>query len=70
MEINKERLKEIIAIAYELKWVIPKDDFLSYPTMQMSEVEKCMIAMIDDSYLKEMRSWVNDIVKQKVGSVE
>lgn len=54
-----ERLKEIIGIADRLKWISPPQK-TSYPLMQLSEVEKCMIAMIDDSELKRMRKWVEE----------
>ena len=54
---NIERLKEIIKIAYKLKWIYPPNK-TSYPLMQLSEVEKCMIAMKDDFELQRMREWV------------
>ncbi len=57
-----ERLKEIIKIAQKLSWILPvtkevekirytyggKTYAPSYPLMQLSEVEKCMLAMVDD----------------------
>ena len=54
-----ERLKEIIKIAYALKWIYPTSNMrgASYPLMQLSEVEKCMLAMSDDFELKRMREW-------------
>ena len=58
---NTDRLKEIIKIANALDWVdksyVPSK---SYPTMQLSEVEKCMIAMVDDFELERMRKWVEE----------
>ncbi len=61
------RLAEIIALAGKLKWIIPITDarYLmpetsrcpDYPTMQLSEVEKCMLAMSDDKELERMRDW-------------
>ena len=58
--MNVDRLKEIIKLASKLGWIVPKDDFLSYPLMQLSEVEKCMIAMYDDSELNRMRKWAEE----------
>ena len=54
---DKERLKEILALAVKLKWIYPPNN-TSYPLMQLSEVEKCMLAMTDDSELDIMRKWV------------
>ena len=62
--ILKERLKEIIKIAYKLKWIYPPNKTpkrTSYPLMQLSEVEKCMIAMVDDFELGRMREWLKDV---------
>ena len=56
---KKERLKEIIKIAYVLKWVEPAQT--SYPLMQLSEVEKCMLAMVSDFELERMRGWLKDV---------
>ena len=63
-----ERLKEIIALATKLNWTYPQKQgtitfpgrTLSYPLMQLSEVEKCMVAMVDDLELDRMRQWVNE----------
>ena len=52
-----ERLKEIIKLAIELKWILPSNK-TPYPLMQLSEVEKCMLAMTDDFELDRMRKWV------------
>ena len=56
------RLSEVINLARKLKWIspIPKGYNLrfSYELMQLSEVEKCMIAMFDDNQLQRMRDWV------------
>jgi len=54
-----DRLKEIVQLAYKLKWVYPPNK-TSYPLMQLSEVEKCMVAMYDDFELNRMREWVKD----------
>ena len=58
-----ERLKEIIKLAKDLSWTVEwatKCPLLnaSYPYMQLSEVEKCMIALVDDEELNRMRGWV------------
>lgn len=52
-----ERLKEILRIAYELKWITPTQKGKSYPEMQLSEVEKCMLAMVDDFEFKRLKKW-------------
>ena len=54
-----ERLKEIIKLADKLKWIYPPPE-ASYPLMQLSEVEKCMLAMTDDFELDRMRKWVEE----------
>lgn len=53
---NREnaRLKEIIKIAHHLGWIGAGN---TYPLMQLSEVEKCMIAMVDDFELGRFREW-------------
>lgn len=55
-----DRLKEIIKIAYALKWVEPASPD-SYPWMQLSEVEKCMLAMTDDAELERWRQGYQDV---------
>lgn len=62
-ELIKNRIKEVLALASELNWIYPivqpnKDNF-SYPLMQLSEVEKCMIAMVDQTQFNQMRIWCN-----------
>jgi len=63
MKYEKElnRLKEIIKIAYKIGWIAPNDN--GYPLMQMSEVEKCMVAMYDDIERCRLRSWYEDKIK-------
>jgi len=67
----EKRLKEIIQIAGKLGWIRPLNEpkieapeagngslFVpSYPLMQLSEVEKCMLAMVNDDELKRLREW-------------
>ncbi len=55
-----ERLKEIIKIAKKLGWIYKPSNNTSYPLMQLSEVEKCMIAMTDTTQLKRMRKWYKE----------
>ncbi len=52
-----ERMKEIIRIANILNWINPPQG--GYPLMQLSEVEKCMLAMVDDFELERMKDWEN-----------
>jgi hypothetical protein len=59
-----ERLREIIKMADKLGWIKPKNN-TSYTLMELSEVEKCMIAMIDDNYLEQIRKWTNYFTIQK-----
>lgn len=60
MSENKERLKEIIQLADKLGWILPPND-TSYPLMQLSEVEKCMVALYDDAYLDRLRRWAEGL---------
>jgi hypothetical protein len=53
-----ERLKEVIKIAHALQWIEPAQT--SYPLMQLSEVEKCMLAMVSDAELNRMREWYKE----------
>lgn len=53
-----QRLIEVLKLADVLGWVSPS--ISSYPLMQISEVEKCMIAMVDDNQLEQMREWVKN----------
>lgn len=55
---REERLKEIIKIAYKLGWIAPPQG--GYPLMQLSEVEKCMFAMVSDFELERMRKWYKE----------
>ena len=54
----RSKIREIMDIAGKLDWYTLTNKH-PYPIMQLSEVEKCMIAMIDDGYLNQMRSWEN-----------
>ena len=66
MDEDEERLREIIKIAEKLGWIKPQN--VGYPTMQLSEVEKCMLAMINDYDLQRMRKWFEDECKKKTNS--
>lgn len=54
-DIAIDRLKEIMDIATKLNWIFESNT--SYPTMECSEVEKCMLAMINDQELERLRDW-------------
>lgn len=62
---GEARLKEVIKMAYKLNWVyaIDQPNFrnFSYPLMQLSEIEKCMIALYDDNQFNRMVAWTKDI---------
>jgi hypothetical protein len=58
-----ERLKEIIKIATKLNWMSPNNN--GYPFMQLSEVEKCMMAMVNDFELNLMREWYKNKEKKE-----
>ena len=62
--IHHSRLKEIIRLAHKLGWILPiprpNPNNYSYPLMQLSEVEKCMIALYDNEYLNRMRMWAGE----------
>lgn len=62
MDKIEERLCEIIKIAYKLKWITPNPK--GYPLMQLSEVEKCMIAMLNEFELNRMREWYNEELRK------
>ncbi len=49
------KMKEIMGMAHILGWVHPPRN--SYPLMEISEVEKCMTAMVEDDELERMRKW-------------
>lgn len=63
---DAERLKEILKLAEKLDWIRQPSPTIpaSYPLMQLSEVEKCMLAMADDFELARMRKWVGEKEKQ------
>ena len=63
-EQEKERLKEIMSLANKLGWVYPPNN-TSYPLMQLSEVEKCMHAMVSEFELNRMRRWVDEKKKDE-----
>lgn len=60
--MNVERLKEIMKMAYKLNWTTPNPS--GHPLMQLSEVEKCMLALYDDYQLERMRRWYNDELRK------
>lgn len=54
---QRKKIIEVIHLAEELKWL--EKNPKGYPLMQLSEIEKCMIAMIDSHQLNQMRGWVD-----------
>ena len=54
------RIKEIIRIATKLGWIKENPNKSEYPLMQLSEVEKCMYAMVSNLELERMREWEKD----------
>ena len=55
---NHEKINEIICMAEKLGWLsAPPTGKISYPIMQLSEVEKCMLAMVDEGHLNRMKAW-------------
>ena len=60
-DLIKNRISEVIKLAEELGWFAPiprsNPQHYSYPIMQLSEVEKCMIAMVDQEQFNQMRVW-------------
>ena len=62
--VKVERLKEIMMMASKFKWIYPANK-TSYPLMQLSEVEKCCLAMIDDNELERMRQWLKELNEGK-----
>jgi len=61
-EKSIERLREIIKCANDLGWINkPRSGSgENYPTMQLSEIEKCMLAMIEDFELERLKRWVKE----------
>lgn len=60
-DLIKNRVVEVIKLAEELGWFSPipqpNKEHYSYPIMQLSEVEKCMIAMVDQAQFNQMKAW-------------
>ena len=57
---QKDRLVKIIELAHKLNWIFPPIQGQSYPTMMLSEVEKCMLAMVDDNEFERMNKYIKD----------
>jgi hypothetical protein len=54
--VDEARLREIIRIAKFLGWTKEVVGF-EYPIMQLSEVEKCMCALVDDFDFFMLKKW-------------
>lgn len=61
-----ERLKEVMTLAGKLGWTLPSNH-TSYGLMQLSEVEKCLLAMGDDAELQCMRDWAEKEPRNPAG---
>lgn len=75
-DLVKERVTQVIKLAEELGWFYPIEqpnkNHYSYPIMQLSEVEKCMIAMIDQNQFNQMKVWCGqkaDYTSQNLSNV-
>ena len=62
---QEKRLVEIIEIANKLGWVVPPINGQSYPTMMLSEVEKCMLAMVDDDQFQRIKNYIKENDERK-----
>lgn len=68
--VQEEAIEEVMHMAQELGWINPpnhKPPYDSYPTMQISEVEKCMLALLDPEQLKRMKAWYVESLHKKEG---
>lgn len=67
-DLIRNRIVEVIHLADKLKWIYPIEKFgvsnISYPLMELSEVEKCMIAMVDNTQFENMKQWVEELTQQ------
>jgi len=59
-EKNDVKIKDIIGKADKLGWISPIRKGKSYPEMQLSEVEKCMFALLDNDYMKQIDRWIEE----------
>lgn len=68
-----KRLIEIIRISKRLGWTHPvtiSNVPISYPFMQLSEVEKCMLAMVDDFEFTRMKNWYQEKVDDELMALD
>lgn len=59
----EERIKDVISKAVKLGWIQPNPK--GYPLMQLSEVEKCMLGLLDEDYMKRINEWVKDLQEKQ-----
>ena len=52
----KEKIQDIIRKAGKLGWF--ESNPAGYPKMQASEVEKCLLAVLDEKYMKQVNQWI------------
>lgn len=71
--MDRERVRSIIKMADKLKWIYPIEQpnqrHYSYPLMQLSEVEKCMLAMTDESEFNRLVEWTKNIPDKQTTKV-
>ena len=65
MNYTNQQINNIINMALKLGW-IDIDKSKPYPVMQISEVEKCMLAMVNDWDYNRMVDLVNQLEKKNV----
>ena len=56
----ENRIKEVIRLAEKLGWIQSNNS--GYPLLQLSEVEKCMIAMVNQDQFNQMKIWCGEKV--------
>jgi len=59
-----DRIKDIVKKAFELGWV--EHNPFGYPKMQLSEVEKCIYAILDEDYMHQIDKWVEETRREKL----
>ncbi len=53
-----KKIVDIIKKAHKLGWLQANPK--GYPLMQLSEVEKCILAVLDEDYMKKINLWVKE----------
>jgi hypothetical protein len=55
---TNEIIQEIITKANKLDWIQSRRVGESYPSMQLSEVEKCIAAVLDPKEMVRIDKWI------------